>query len=117
MLFGGIAAVFAAIGAGAIVAPKASSGQYGLPSDDRGALAFVRGMGARDLVIAGMIFSSLREPAALRRVLGWASLVGLADGCIVGLARGPKRQDAVHVAGFAGLVVAALLVRVPPREA
>ena len=108
--------MFAAIGVGAMVAPKTSSGQYGLLSDDRAALAFVRGMGARDLVIAGLIFSSLGDPAALRRVLGWSSLIGLADGCIVSAVRGPRRGDAVHVAGFAGLVVAALLVRVPPPD-
>ncbi|GAC1576617.1 MAG: hypothetical protein NVS3B7_09600 [Candidatus Elarobacter sp.] len=114
-LFAGIAAVFAAIGAGAIVAPKMSAGQFGLPTNDPVALACIRGMGARDLVIAAIVATSLNEPRALRRALGWASLVGLADALVVAVARGPRPQHAVHLAGFAGLVAAALSVRVPPE--
>jgi hypothetical protein len=107
----GFAAAFLALGAGAVLAPRFSAGQYGVPSDDPAALAFVRATGVRDALLGGLILTSLGERAALRRVLGWSSLVGLADAGIVLARRGPQFQHAVHLSGFAALALAALALR------
>ena len=109
----GFAALFLAIGAGAVVAPRFSAGQYGLPSGDAEALAFVRATGARDVLLGGLILASLGERAALRRTLGWSALVGLADAGIVFARRGPQIQHVVHLSGFAALALAALALREP----
>ncbi len=109
-LAGGLAAVFVLIGAGAIVAPKLSAGQFGIPTADPAALAFVRAAGARDVIIGGIVFASLHDPAALRRVLGWASIVGLADAASLAAVRGLRPQHAVHLGGFATLVLLALSI-------
>ncbi len=86
----GFALAFLGIGAGAVLAPRFSAGQYGLPGTDPTALAFVRATGVRDALLGGLILASLGDRAALRRTLAWSSLVGLADAGIVLARRGPR---------------------------
>ena len=109
----GLAALFIAIGSGAVAAPRFSAAQYGVPAHDADALAFVRATGARDVLLGGLILASLGERAALRRTLGWASLVGLADAAIVLGRHGPRPQHVFHLGGFAALALAALALREP----
>ncbi len=112
----GFAALFLAIGGGAVVAPRFSARQYGLPSEDAAALAFVRATGARDALLGGLILASRGDRAGLRRTLAWSSLVGLADAGIVFARRGPQLQHAVHLGGFAALALAALALRDEPAR-
>jgi hypothetical protein len=109
----GFATLFLALGTGAVVAPRFSAGQYGVPSDDRDALAFVRATGARDALLGALILASRGERPALRRTMAWSSLVGLADAGILLARRGPRLQHAVHLGGFAALALAALALREP----
>jgi Domain of unknown function (DUF4267) len=112
----GFALAFLGIGAGAVLAPRFSAGQYGLPGADPAALSFVRATGARDALLGALILTSLGDRAALRRTLAWSSLVGLADAAIVFARRGPQLQHAVHLGGFAALALAALALRDEPAR-
>jgi hypothetical protein len=111
----GLAALFIAIGGGALVAPRFSARQFGVPVADENAdaLAFVRATGARDVLLGGLILASLGERAALRRTLAWSSLVGLADAGIVLARRGPRFAHVFHLGGFAALALVALALREP----
>ncbi len=110
---GGLAFVF--IGIGALLAPGFSSMQYGLPTTDRAALALIRAVGARDLVLGIIVLGLLatRDRSALALVLGASTLVAIGDATAVLTGRndaGP-RQLAVHAAGAAALAIAWQLVR------
>ena len=107
-LAGGAATLLVVIGAGGAVAPKVSAGQFGIPAADPAALAFVRATGMRDVVLGAIVFASLADAKALRRVLGWTSLVGLADALTLASVRGLRPQHAVHLGGFAALALLAL---------
>jgi hypothetical protein len=104
----GIAVAFTIIGAGGVIAPRLSAGQFGLPTDDPAALAFVRATAMRDVILGGIVFASLDEPKTLRRVLGWSSIVGLSDALAVALVRGPRPAHVLHLGGFAALALLAL---------
>ncbi len=114
-----LAALFIAIGSGALAAPRFSARQYGLPlaDEDADARAFVRATGARDVLLGGLILASLGERAALRRTLAWSSLVGLIDAGIVLARRGPRFAHVFHLGGFGALALAALALRAPPDDA
>ncbi len=106
---------FFAIGIGALWAPGISSVQYGLPATDRTALALVRAIGARDVVLGIIVLSLLagRNRGALELVLAASILAAAGDAAAVSSGRtdaGPK-QLAVHFSGAAGLFVAWQLVR------
>jgi hypothetical protein len=107
-LAGGLAVLFTAIGAGAVVAPKLSAGPFGLPTSEPTALAFVRAAGMRDVIIGGIVFASLDDTKMLRRVLGWASIVGLGDAFAVASVRGLRPAHVLHLGGFAALAALAL---------
>jgi hypothetical protein len=107
-LAGGIAVLFTVIGAGGVLAPKLSAGQFGIRTSDPAALAFVRAAALRDVILGGIVFASLDEPTTLRRVLGWSSIVGLGDALAVASVRGLRPQHAVHLGGFAALALLAL---------
>ncbi len=107
-LAGAVAVGFTVIGAGGVLAPKLSAGQFGLPTDDPAALAFVRATAMRDVILGSIVFASLGEPKTLRRVLGWSSLVGLADAVVVASVRGLRPAHVVHLGGFAALALLAL---------
>ena len=107
-LAGGLAVIFVAIGAGAIVAPNLSAGQFGVPTGDPAGLAFVRAAGVRDVILGGIVFAALDDRKMLRRVLGWASVVGLGDAFVVASVRGLRPQHVVHLGGFAALAALAI---------
>ncbi len=109
-LAGGLAVLFTVIGAGAVVAPKLSAGQFGIPTGEPAALAFVRAAGVRDVILGGIVFASLHDAKALRRVLGWASIVGLGDAFAVASVGGLRPQHVVHLGGFAALAIIALSI-------
>ena len=81
---------------------------YGLPTSDPVARAFVRAAGARDVVLGAIVLASLGEARALRRALGWTSVIAIADAVILAAARGPRPSHATHLAGSVALVLAAL---------
>jgi hypothetical protein len=106
----GIAIGFTVIGAGGVLAPKLSATQFGLPTGDPAALAFVRATAMRDVILGGIVFASLDEPKTLRRVLGWSSVVGLADAVVVASVRGLRPAHVLHLSGFAALALLALSI-------
>lgn len=106
---------FFAIGIGALIAPGISSAQYGLPATDRTALAFVRAIGARDLVLGVIVLALLatKNRGALELVLSVSTLAAAGDALAVASGRsdaGPQ-QFSVHVGGAAALLLAWQLVR------
>jgi len=105
--------VFAAIGVGAIVAPKLSAGQYGLPTDDPTALALFRALGARDIAIGGALISNRSDRAALARICFWATIVAFADAAAVASIHGIRPQHAIHLSGGLALALAANSFRTP----
>jgi hypothetical protein len=106
---------FFALGIGALIAPGISSAQYGLPTTDRAALAFVRAVGARDLVLGIIVLLLLatRNRSALELVLGVSAIAAAGDALAVSGGRsdaGPE-QLGVHAGGAAALLLAWQLVR------
>jgi hypothetical protein len=106
---------FLALGMGGLIAPGMSSTQYGLPTADRAALALVRALGARDLVLGIIVLTLLarRDRGALALVLGVSTIAAAGDAVAVAGGRrdaGP-RQLSVHVGGAAALLAAWQLVR------
>lgn len=103
-------------GFGALSAPRRSAALYGIVLDDPRALALIRAMGARDLVIGGL----LAVIALQRRVgpLGWgmclAAVVALADYVVVTADRRAALPGSpahamdprvLHAIGAVGLVI------------
>jgi Domain of unknown function (DUF4267) len=104
----------ATLGAGAILAPAPMTRGYGVPSDDSGALEYVRAVGARDIVLGAIIGAVLirGDRRTLAATMLCCSLVGLADFLIVRNAQQDEAAPAIaiHTAGFAACSVVALLV-------
>jgi hypothetical protein len=109
------AAAFIGIGLGALLAPATSSQQYGLATEDATALAFVRALGVRDLVLGLLLlaFSLARAHDAVAVVAEFSALVGLSDFLIVASSRGKQagRNLLLHGVGTIGLLAAWLLIR------
>jgi hypothetical protein len=114
-----VAASLVAMGVGAMIAPRMFGAQYGIELDDPRALAFLRAMGARDLVI-GMLLALLLG-AHTRILLGWAMcaivpvaaidlLIVTSDRRATG-ARGVGRAPLLHAAGALGLLLTAVVLR------
>jgi hypothetical protein len=97
-----------AIGLGALLAPRLSSRPLGLPVDDRNGRALVRALGARDLILGGIVLASLDEPAMLRRVFGWSAVLGFLDAAVVVSTRGPQPALILHLGGAAAVWVISL---------
>ena len=106
-----------AVGFGALSAPRRAAALYGIVLDDQRALAFIRAMGARDLVIGGL----LAVIAFQRRCgpLGWGlcltAVVALTDYVVVtadrraAISGAPARAmdtRVLHAMGAVGLVLA-----------
>jgi hypothetical protein len=110
-----------AIGVGAIVAPAFSSGQYGIVVADARALAYLRAMGARDLVL-GIVLAlvmALGSTALLAASVAACALVAIVDFAVV--AADPRPASAppamarglsltLHAGGAVGLLAAAVLL-------
>src|SRR5262245_47051800 len=107
-----------ALGAGALVAPRTASAQFGIVLDDPRALAFIRAMGVRDLAL-GILLALLALQRA-RDALAWGMfavrLVALADFAVVTAdhrpgAGGVDRSRYLHAVGAIGLLVAGAVLR------
>jgi hypothetical protein len=100
------------IGAGALAAPRASSRQYGILADSAAGLAFIRAMGARDLVIGVLLL--LLAGAGRRDLLAWALIASAAiaavDLAVVSAAGARRSARLLHGLGGAGLVAAGLVL-------
>ena len=109
------------IGVGALFAPSRSATLYGIVLDDERALALVRAMGARDLVIGGLLAVIALERRA--GPLGWAlcltAAVALVDYVVVtgdrravsaGASARAVDAPVLHAAGAVGLVIAGVLL-------
>ncbi len=110
-----------AVGFGALAAPRRSAVLYGIVLDDPRGLAFIRAMGARDVVIGGLLaviaFQHRRGPLALGLCL--TAVVALADYVVVTDDRRAAMSGAraramdprvLHAMGATGLVLAAGLL-------
>jgi hypothetical protein len=78
-----------AVGVGALIAPRTSARQYGIVVEDLRALAFIRAMGIRDLVI-GVLLGLLASTRS-RDLVAWAlyttTLIALLDFVVVTIDR------------------------------
>jgi hypothetical protein len=100
------------VGAGALLAPGVSSRQYGIALDDARALAFIRAMGVRDVVMGALLL--LLAAAGQRELLAWGLLASAAvagvDFALVSAAGAQPRARALHALGGIALLTAALIV-------
>ena len=112
-VLGGLA--FVAVGIGALAAPGASSKQYGLATAEPKALAFVRAVGVRDLVLGIIVLGLVlaRDRGALALVLAVSILAAIGDAAAVFSARRDAgvRDVTIHIGGAVALAVAWALVR------
>lgn len=112
--FGGLALL--GVGIGALVAPAFSSSQYGLPTTERLALALIRAIGARDIVLGTLVLVLLAQGdrGALALVLLVSIIAALADACAVATGRSaaPPRTYVVHIGGGIAFLAAYALVRI-----
>jgi hypothetical protein len=120
VLVGVAATGLVAVGIGALVAPRPSAIQYGIVIDDPRALAFIRAMGIRDLVIGVLL--GLLASSRSRELIAWAlyatALIALLDFVVVTADGGTTGHDrtrripawAPHVLGAIGLGVAGAVV-------
>ena len=106
-----------AVGCGALGAPRRSAALYGIVLDDQRALAFIRAMGARDLVIGGLlaVIAFQRRCGPLAWSLCLTAVVALADYVVVAADRRAAMSGApgramdtrvLHAMGAVGLVLA-----------
>lgn len=109
------------IGMGAIVAPAFSSGQYGIVVADARALAYLRAMGARDLVlgIVLVLLMALGSSALLAASVAACALVAIVDFAVVFADRRPATAQpgmprslslTLHAGGAIGLLAASVMV-------
>jgi hypothetical protein len=115
---GAVALCLFGIGVGALAAPRASSRQYGIAAEDASALAFIRAMGARDLVIGALLL--LLAAAERGELLAWgliasAGIAGV-DFAVVSAAGARLSSRLLHGLGGIGLVVAGLALFACPAS-
>ncbi|GAC1402969.1 MAG: hypothetical protein NVSMB64_03700 [Candidatus Velthaea sp.] len=110
---GGLA--FLAVGAGALAAPGPSSRQYGLPTADPTALALVRAVGVRDIVLGIIVIELVisGNRGALAIVLAASILAAIGDAATVlsGRRDAKLRDVTIHIGGAVALAAAWVLVR------
>lgn len=121
VLCGATALALIGIGVGALLAPHTSAGQYGIAVADPRALAYLRAMGVRDLVL-GIVLALMMAAGStplLAASVAACALVALADFALVLADPAPASAVpvvprglplALHAGGAIGLVVTALLV-------
>jgi len=100
------------IGSFAIVAPRASSVQYGVVSDDPRALAYLRAMGVRDFVIGALLLLLVVAGSSSEMAIGLvvASAIAVLDFLVVRREGGSARALAPHAGGAVAMWGAAALV-------
>jgi hypothetical protein len=110
-----VAGAFLGLGAGALVAPRALSRNFGLPVDDTAGFAYVGSLGARDAVLGLLIltFWYTENRAALEATLGISALAGASDFVLVSRARGAAAAPnlLLHGGGTIGLLAIWALLR------
>jgi hypothetical protein len=110
-----------AVGLGALSVPRRWAALYGIVLDDQRALAFIRAMGVRDLVIGGLlaVLAYQRERAALGWGLCLTAVVALADYVVVAADRRAATPGSrahamdtrvLHATGAVGLVLVGSLL-------
>ena len=102
------------VGAAALVAPRTMAAVFGMPTDDPTALAYSRAACLRDAIIGAIVLTTPDEPEALKRVVLWASAIGLLDATLLAATRGPRWQHVLHLGGF--LAVALLGLTIARRD-
>ncbi len=95
------------VGALAIVDAKKSAATYGLPTEDATALALIRALGARDIVVGLGILTHLRNSKSL---VVFSSLIAVADFSLVGLVseKPPRSSLMIHGGGAIALLIGGL---------
>ena len=102
------------IGVGALAAPRVAARQFGIVLDDPRALAFLRAMGVRDLVIGVLLL--LLIAAGQRELLAFgvaaSAAVAVLDFAVVSRDRpaGAARARLLHGVGAIGLLLIALVI-------
>jgi hypothetical protein len=117
-LTGLVALALIAIGVGALAAPRTASRQFGIVLDDPRALAFLRAMGVRDLVIGVLLLLLIAGGRRELLALGVAASAAVAvlDFAVVsrdwptGAARARAGARLLHGAGALGLLLIALVI-------
>jgi Domain of unknown function (DUF4267) len=102
------------IGVGALVAPRASARQYGIVLDDARALAFIRAMGARDLVIGVLLvlLASTERRELLACGMVAAATIAVVDFVVVSVHQPPPRalSRLLHAGGAIGLLAVGVIL-------
>ena len=110
-----VALAFVGLGAGSFVVPRALAANYGLPVSTPTGVAYVRGLGVRDLVLGLLIgaFLIARVPRGVLAVtVALCALVGAGDFTLVATTPGANRRSLpIHGVGTAGLMVIWALLR------
>lgn len=109
------------IGVVALVAPRTSATQYGILVDDPRALAFIRAMGVRDLVIGVLLglLATGRSRPLVASALYATTAVAIVDWILVTIdgragSRGERRggpSRLLHLAGGLGLLLAGAVLQ------
>ena len=98
------------VGVAALVAPRTMAAVFGMPTDDPTAIAYSRAACLRDAIIGGIVLTTPDEPKALKRVVVWASAIGLLDAVLLAATRGPRWQHALHLGGFVAVALLGLTI-------
>jgi len=110
--FAGAAFIF--IGAFALVMPGRLSRGYGVPITGRGALAFVRATGARDVALGIILLAATAANAEwlLRVIVATGCIVALGDFALAydGAGRQIRLQQVTHLAGAIAFAIILLLL-------
>jgi hypothetical protein len=107
-----VAFALVAIGVGALLAPRAASHQYGIAHDDPRALALIRAMGVRDLVLGALVLLLAATGRRDLLALGLAAsvLVAALDFAVVSADPSARRNARILHGGGALLVLAVALL-------
>jgi hypothetical protein len=115
LLTGLASAGLLAVGGLALVAPSRLSKSYGVPVDDRNALAYVRATGARDFALGGIFAANvcLQDSRSLLILSVAGVALALSDFAIAYTwARRFQSEHLAHLGGAFGFaVISALLAR------
>jgi hypothetical protein len=110
-----VACAFLGLGAGALVAPRALSRNFGLPVDDAAGAAYVGSLGARDAVLGLLVltFWYTENRAALEATVGFSAIAGASDFVLVSRVRGTAAAPnlLLHGGGTLGLLAIWALLR------
>ena len=101
------------IGLAALAAPRACAHQYGIVLDDPRALALIRAMGVRDLVIGALLLLLAGTERSGLLALGMAAsaLVAILDFAVVAADPAARRSARwLHAGGALALLLAALVI-------